>query len=175
MKATLCIASVLCALLVSGCYDDHHHHHDEELEPFFATIDRGEILTTELGAGAGLFVEYAEGGRWTLWTSCDTDLSARPCLWDVFVAAQGPITALETRDFEPSEDSATFSGDNSLSMFTTTTSGRDAISFSTEPGALIRLEVYLDGVDAPDYLVWFNAGVQSGAPYHPVVFQPDAP
>ncbi len=173
MKATLAIASIL-SLLATGCYDDHHLH-EEELEPFLATVDRGEVLTTELGAGAGLFVEYAQGGRWTLWSSCDTDLSARPCLWDVYVASQGAIDGLETRDFESGEDSVHFSSDSSFSMFTTTTSGSDSVSFSTDPGALIRLEVYLDGLDAPDYLVWFNSGIQSGAPYHPVVFQPDAP
>ncbi|HHH31287.1 MAG TPA: hypothetical protein ENK57_23475 [Polyangiaceae bacterium] len=179
MKATLCIASALFALSASGCVivhdDDDGHHHEPDVEPYFATVDRGEVLTTELGSGAGLFVEYAAGGRWTLRTSCDTDLSGRPCLWDVYVAAQGSISGLETRDFEASEDVAEYTGDNSLTMLTTTTFGADAISFSTEPGALIRVEVYLDGIDAPEYLVWFNSGVQNGAPYMPVVFQPDAP
>lgn len=175
MKATSRIALVATALLASGCYDDHHHHHEDDLDPYFATVDRGEVLTTELGAGAGLFVEYAEGGRWTLWTSCDTDLSGRPCFWDVYVSAQSAIGSLDTQGFEAGEDVVDYSGDSSLAMFTTTTSGSDGITFSTEPGALIRLEVYLDGVDAPDYLVWFNSGIQSGAPYNPVVFQPDAP
>ena len=178
MRATLCIASVLSAFLANGCVivaDDDDGHYDEPVsEPYFATIDRGQVLTTDLGVGAGMFVEYAEGGKWTIWGSCDTELSGLTCLWDVYVRAQGPISGLEARNLE-SEDVTEFTSDSSLVLLTATTEGSDGISFTTDPGALIRLEVYLDGYEAPDYLVWFNEDIRNGAPYMPVVFQPDAP
>jgi len=178
---TLCIASTaLLALFANGCVVDHHHHDDDggsyqpTNDPYFATVDRGEVLTTDLGQGAGLFVEYTEGGSWAFWASCDTDLSGRPCLWDVYVSSQEAITGLDGPDLED-EDSLDYSGDSTVVLYTTTTSGSDTMTFQTEPGALTRVEVYLDGDPAPGYLVWFNDGVQNGAPYMPVIFQPDAP
>jgi hypothetical protein len=188
MKPTLVLAStfalVAAAAFASGCVvhvDDDGHHHDDDggpppaSDPYFATVDRNEVLSTDLGEGAGLFVEYAEGGRWTLWTSCDTALSGRACLWDVYVSGQEPIDGLEGLDVEADDDFG-YSGSKSMVFYANTTLGSDAVTFETDPGSLIRLEVYLDGLSAPDYLVWMGNGtVNNGAPRLPVVFQPDAP
>ena len=79
MKTKLSILGVglLSAVAVNACviwpeddHDDHYVEPDPYIEPtVYTTIDADHVLDTDLGLGAGLFVEYGTGGRWTLWTS----------------------------------------------------------------------------------------------------------
>ena len=76
-----------------GYGSDGPHHgsmHDDDDDcggtVYAATIDTGVGLETDPGRGVGAFVEYAEGGSWRLFTSCDTLISGFVCLWDVIVS-----------------------------------------------------------------------------------------
>jgi hypothetical protein len=177
------IGAVAIVFTVNGCFiNDHHdddnHHYDDDVapaEPSFVTIDRNNVLSTELGYGAGFFVEYAEGGIWTVWTSCDTELTGNACYFEAVIASQAPIQAVEDVDLE-GFDRVSVVGDDGLSIYSETTNGRDMVTFTTAPGALVQMAIALDGFLAPGYFVWFGNGVvQDGAPSSPVVFQPDAP
>ncbi|MEM1033498.1 MAG: hypothetical protein AAF928_12115 [Myxococcota bacterium] len=152
----------------AGAFDD----------AYFTTVDRGVVLNTALGEGAGVFVEYAEGGQWTLWTTCDTLQSDYSCLWDVHVSSQRPvrIDTIELSETELDQDFAEVYSDNDFSFFTETTFGRDVITFRTDPRSLVQVDIVLDGWSEPGFLRWslFDE-VQGGAPYGPVVFQPDGP
>ncbi len=190
MLRPIALFAALALAALTGCVvvedDDGHHHDDDDghgpeipppqqPEPFYATIDRGATLTTDLGYGAGLFVEYAEGGQWTLWSSCDSYVSQASCFWraDVIVhdADIATFDGLELED----GDYLTHDGAN-LSLDWVTSYESDAVTFTTEPGALVEVHLYLDGISAPGYFVWYgNGDVQDGAPSNPVVFQPDAP
>src|SRR6185295_8574160 len=54
-----------------------------------APIDTGAALDTQPGQGAGVFIEYAAGGKWHLFTSCDTVKSGFGCIWDIIVTPIG--------------------------------------------------------------------------------------
>jgi hypothetical protein len=178
-------AAALALLGINGCIfvDDDHGHHDDDgyggppQEPYYTTIDRDQVLSTDLGDGAGLFVEYTSGGTWSVWTSCDTLLTDHSCVWEVSIVSQAAIDTVDAYGLEPNDEVARIAdATNRLAFFAETTFDSDEIVFTTEPGALVSIVAWLDGYDAPGYLVWFGNGeVRPGAPRSPVVFQPDAP
>lgn len=173
----LTLLALLALVGGSGCYggDPRHDLLLVEEEPFYATVDADRTLTTPLGEGAGLFVEYARGGRWTFWTSCDTGVTGLVCGFELTAYPRGGIVAVDGIDLEPG-DVVDVAGDGTLRWTTTTALDSDAIEVVAAPGALLDLELRLDGVIDPSYLVWFGNGVvRHGAPRSPVVFQPDAP
>jgi hypothetical protein len=175
-RTALSIA-VAAALATSGCIivDDDPDVIYQDGGAAFVTIDADQQLTTELGYGAGLFVEYYRGGQWTLWTSCDTELSGHYCDWEVNVASYAPIEGFEGFELE-GYDHVDRYGSYGLTFFAETAYDMDLLDFYTVPGELVEIEVLLDGYLAPEYVVWFGNGVvQSGLHDSPVVFQPDAP
>lgn len=194
LSAAVALATLSLGMLSTGCdveVDDDDGYYDDDDgysgggvgvgntggAAFYATVDRGVVLNTDLGQGAGVFVEYAEGGVWTIWTSCDTFQSDLSCLWDIHVSSQAPISSDTVDVFDSEgEDFAEIYSDYDLSFYTETSIGSDAISFVTQPKSLVQIEIVLDGFSEPAYLRWsFNGEVQPGAPYGPVVLQPDAP
>ncbi len=174
--ALFCTYAAPACVIVSD--DDDHHQPPPPVadQPYYTTIDADFVLDTNLGEGAGMFVEYGVGGRWNLWTSCDTLITGSLCIWDVRVTAlSGGIYDLlefDTEDYDYTE----YLRDNSLVFYAETGSDSDAVEFYTEPGTLLEVELALDGWVAPEYLVWYgNDTVHNGAPRSPVVFQPDQP
>ncbi|MBI4705149.1 MAG: hypothetical protein HY744_28920 [Deltaproteobacteria bacterium] len=139
------------------------------------TIDAGAVMSTELGEGVGLFVEYASGGRWTVWTSCDTALAHESCYFDVYVTASSVIgkpvgVDLEEGDHIDRHDQA------AISLHVDTDWDSDEMRFDTAPGAVVELELVLDGDVLPEYIYWVGGGVMHyGAPTSPVLFEPDVP
>ena len=174
----LAASAALAALALSsaaGCVVVHDDGPIIQDAPSYAVIDRGEILDTDLGYGAGVFVEYAEGGEWTIWTSCDSALSGTACYWDVYVSSQSAIDQVEPLDLEL-DDQVEQTSTYDLSFYANTALGSDAVRFRTGPGDLVSLDVLLDGYRSPDYLVWWENGqIVHGAPTSPAVFQPNAP
>jgi hypothetical protein len=145
-------------------------------DTYYTTVDADQLLDTDLGYGAGLFVEYGTGGRWTLWTSCDSELTGTLCFWDAHVYAHsGYISDLyeyETEDY----DYVDYRGDNALTFHAETGSDRDTIEFYADPGAWVEIELVLDGYLSPEFFVWHGDGyVHDGATGSPVVFEPSAP
>ena len=55
--------------------------------PKQVNITPGETLQTKPGEGVGIFVEYAAGGHWHVWTACDTFQSGVACDFKVFAIA----------------------------------------------------------------------------------------
>ena len=177
MNVIKSIAALLLPALASGCfiYDDGVRN-----DPFapersvYTTIDAGYTLSTSLGDGAAVFIEYESGGVWRAWTSCDTNLTGFGCMFDVHFSSQAPIetvatSGLETEDFVEE-------GAAQLSFYSTTYGSSDGVEFRTAPGALVSVELLLDGQVAPRYFVWYGNGVvRDGANGSPVVFQPDLP
>lgn len=144
-------------------------------EPFYTTVDADNTLTTSLGEGAGVFVEYARGGVWRFWTSCDSSVTGYGCKYRLYVYPHGGIAQVDGIDLEET-DSVDVHGDGTLTFAATTALDSDTIEVFTTPGALLEAELELDGIIDPSYFVWFGNGVvRQGAPRSPVVFQPDAP
>jgi hypothetical protein len=176
----LALAAAAClAVCTSGCLivDDESDYGPVVYpgDPYYTTIDAGHTLSTDIGYGAGLFVEYTSGGLWRLWTSCDTELTDLTCDFEVSVVSQAPIEAIDGFDLE-GYDHIDSLGVDAFGFHAETEYSSDAVEFVTAPGALVDIELVLDGAVAPSYFVWYGNGVVwNGAPRSPVVFQPDMP
>jgi hypothetical protein len=148
---------------------------DEEI--FTVGIDEGATLQADPGEGVGLFVEYAAGGKWRVWTTCDTNYSKVVCLFDAFVAVdiESQLTdvaedELEGADFTERLDQGM------IRIHAETGTDADAVTFTTPEGAVLALEMYLDDVSQPQFVYWFGDGVlHTGAPTNPVEFEPTTP
>lgn len=175
MKKSL--AALLLPALSSGCFIYDTEYDNVASAPpgaVYATIDADHTLSTELGEGAAVFIEYQSGGVWRAWTSCDTNLTGYGCAFDVHFSSQSVIETVSTAGLE-AEDFVEESGAN-ISFYATTYGSSDSIELRTAPGALMTVELVLDGQLAPRYLVWYGNGlVRDGANGSPVVFQPDLP
>ncbi len=138
-----------------------------------ASIDIGQPLDATPGRGAGVFVEYTEGGRWHLFTACDTAISGADCIFNVLVSVkdgQSP-SEVKTQGLGPDDTLCTYSGGFELAVATST--GLDGVTFQTAPNTTVYFEVFAGGVSDPRYLYWIGDGaVQAGAPSNPMGLEP---
>lgn len=146
-------------------------------DPF--TIDTGAVFDVVPGQGAGLWIEYLGDGAWDVYTSCDTAITDRPCDFDVILSA-GPDAAVsmpELHDAEP-VDSLELRSDGSFRMITGTALGLDGVTFTTDPGAPLTVDLLLDAQAQPSYLNWISDGAHvtgTESTSNPVIFIPAAP
>jgi hypothetical protein len=114
--------------------------------PILAPIDTNLTMTAAPGDGVGVFVEYATGGQWTVWWTCDSlvDSANPPCQFDVKISVRtGSITAPTTNGFAATD---TFtSSATQIEGVTTTSTGSDGVTFQTAPGAAIALSATVGG------------------------------
>lgn len=185
---------VTAPLTLGGCIivaDDHDHydHHDGWYDdeddpplppaetPALVALDTDALLHSEPGDGVGIFVEYAAGGTWTIWTTCDTDTSGAVCRFDVYasVDTSSELFDLWGSDLEGAD--RTWLIDQGVAKLEADTDwDADAMMFSTTPGAIVRIEAYLDGDHADRFIYWFGNGVlHKGAPTNPLDFEPTVP
>jgi hypothetical protein len=140
-----------------------------------ATIDADETMESEPGQGAGVFIEYATGGRWHVYTMCDTDITEQSCAFDVVVTmTDGSITDVRGDALESADD---LEEDGDGFQFSTVTSGDvDGVLFDATAGGTVRFEVFLDGVRDPRFVFWVGGGaIHNGAPTNPIDLVPSDP
>jgi hypothetical protein len=134
-------------------------------------------VSSEPGAGVGIFVQYAAQGQWTVWTTCDTNTSKVVCTFDVYASADtsSELTAIAGSGLE-GPDETQIVKDGTAYLHAETGSDTDTMTFTTTPGAIVRLEAYLDESAQPRFVYWFGKGVlHEGAPTNPVDFEPTSP
>jgi hypothetical protein len=115
--------------------------------PMTVAIDTNQTMSAAPGQGVGVFVTYDTGGNWNVWWTCDTDVdtSNPPCAFDVKITAQsGAITNVVPQKLEGT-DAITQTSAASVEGITTTTTGTDGLTFTTEPGAKILLSATVGG------------------------------
>ncbi|MGK3995685.1 hypothetical protein [Sorangium sp. So ce1024] len=190
---------VAAPLALGGCIivdddgRDHDHHHDWDdddddggnntpppppaNDPMRVAIDTDALLSSEPGEGVGVFVEYAAGGTWTLWTTCDTNQSRVPCTFDLYASVDTSSELFDIVGSELEKSDTTGLVDEGVAYFHAETGADfDAMTFTTTKGAVVRLEAYLDGVLEPRFVYWFGDGVlHKGAPTNPLDFKPTVP
>ena len=169
-----------CIIVDNDDHDDGYYYQDDgytppaQDDPQLVAIDTDAVIEAEPGEGVGLFVEYAAGGTWRIWTTCDTNYSKYICTFDGFLSVdlESDLSDLTNEALEGVDDVGVV--EPGVAQFHLETgSDIDALTFVTTPGAVVRLETYLDGVAEPRFVYWFGEGVlHTGAPTNPVDFQP---
>ncbi len=147
-------------------------------KPRLVNIDSDVALDSKPGDGVGVFVEYYVGGRYRIWTTCDTNFSGVTCPFDIFtsVDTSSIIAATGEEDLE-SYDSITVQPDQGIVDLHFETDGDyDAATIDVTPGAILRVEAYIDNQADSRFVYWFGDGVlHEGAPTTPVDFSPSKP
>jgi hypothetical protein len=175
------IALLALAAAPSGCFisSDSGDPAPPSAVPDQERIDTNAHMPVTGGAGAGLWIEYQSGGSWDVYTSCDTDVSHRPCAFDVIVSAPegASISGPELHDEEP-VDTLELRADGTLRMITGTAAGLDGVRFTTDPGAAIQIDMLLDGQAQPRFINWVSDGAHvtgTDTTTNPLVFVPTFP
>jgi hypothetical protein len=164
-------------------WDDGHHDDDDTpppaTEPQLVVIDAGAVITAEPGEGVGLFVEYQAGGLWRLWTSCDTNYSNAVCAFDIVVSVDtsSELIAITGEELEGLDEAGIFDGEQGAGYFLAETdSNMDGMTVETTPGAILRVDLILDGQPEARFIYWYGEGVlHQGAPTNPIDFEPSEP
>jgi hypothetical protein len=162
----------------SGCFvEDNGPPVDGS--PAEMSIDTGATLDVTPGDGAGMFVEYGGGGHWNVFTACDTAISpsGTACTFDILISADPGVVLSNVlpQDLDPA-DSLTLQSDGTIHLVAQTSTGGGGVSFDADPGAVIEIDMLLDGIAQPFYVNWIGDGVaQQGAPTNPVDFAPTSP
>lgn len=146
--------------------------------PVQVAITPDKTLQADAGEGVGIFVEYVAGGRWHVWTACDTNKSKLACDFEVFAIPEkgAKISNVLAAEALEGGDAAELLDDGSAHLSVSTSTEFDGMTFDTTPGAVVELEVYFDGHPDSRVVFWYgNETLHTGAPTDPVDFLPDSP
>src|SRR5690242_19751558 len=84
-------------------------------------IDTDATLVSKPGDGVGVFVEYASGGRWNVFTTCDTNISGAPCTFDVLISSEPGVVLANVRGTDLDDaDRIQLESDGSIRFMTRT-------------------------------------------------------
>jgi len=176
------------ASLISGCFVESSSHsggktmppdnpaHVLDTNPRTVAIEPDKALEATPGDGVGVFVEYATGGHWRVWTSCDTNTSKAVCNFNAFLTVEGggQISNVQGEDLETDDLAQLDTSGGSVHLDVRTSSEFDGMTFDATPGAKVELEVYLDNDPDPRIVYWFGDNVlHQGAPTDPIDFAPN--
>lgn len=140
------------------------------------TIDADAEIDVSPGDNVGVLVQYASGGHWNVFTSCDTLWTDVACEFDLFITPEAGSSLFNVSSSElEGSDVIELLDDGTLHLQTTTTTSFDGITFDTDPGALVEIYMVLDGYEQPEYFYSVGDGrLQEGAPTDPVAFVPSS-
>lgn len=187
MRRVLFLALPLTLFSVACTYDngDARRILDEQptcagnpVDPVQTEIDTDSKIEVQPGKGAGVFVEYSQGGHWLLRTTCDTEKNDVPCDWDVIVTPEDnrSISNVQPQDLEATDSVGIYPDyPRSYQLLAQTSADVDGITFDTEPGTAIAVDAFLDGTCALPYFFWVgNGAAHTGSPSNPLVLIPTA-
>jgi hypothetical protein len=145
-------------------------------------VDPNQTLTAQPGQGVGVFTQYKTGGQWTVWWTCDTNVTSLSCNFQIDVTvASGASGAITNVVNQLTEQGALLSQPtpNEVSATTTTTTAVDGIVFNTTPGAVITLDAKVGGSEDGSFLFFVqdgqvNGGYQ-GTLSDPLMLEPSSP
>jgi len=140
------------------------------------SIDTDKGITTAVGEGTGVFVEYQAGGHWHVFTSCDTIITGYGCTYDVTAQVFGStVSNVRGEDLE-TNDVAGSACPNAAYLSVSTGSNFDGMLFDAPAGAKVRVTAALGGALYPNLIYWVDADVaRSDANSNPLDLTPTAP
>lgn len=129
--------------------------------PLLVTVDTDQTMTAEPGDGVGVFVEYASGGNWTVWWTCDTKRTQQSCDFVVSAAAQtGSIANVDSSSVQGG--TVTSPSPERVEARVRTSTQLHGLTFTTAPGAVITLEAAVGGVKDGAFLFFVQDGKVNG-------------
>jgi hypothetical protein len=129
--------------------------------PMLVEVDTGQTLTANPGEGVGVFVEYAAGGKWHLWWTCDTQKTQQSCDFSVSAtAAQGNITNVDAQQLAGGYVASPTA--SRVEAHSSTSNEVNGINFTTNAGETITVEASIGGVEDGSFLFFVQDGKVNG-------------
>ncbi len=113
--------------------------------PMLVVVDTDQVMSANPGQGVGIFAEYATGGKWHLWWTCDTAHSRQNC--DVSIRATiavGTISNISTAEL--SGGIVTTPTPSRVEARSVTTTEVHGLTFTALPGASVTVEATVGGL-----------------------------
>ncbi len=179
------LAALLLVATLPACYvgtetvyverEPYYYDSDDEDEVPLLWIDSdAELAELAPGEETGLFIEYASGGLWRLYTTCG-DLDLGDCHWDVVTTVRGG-SFVGTDPYDLEYEDLLSSDDLGAWFDAFTGADLDGMYVQTTPGASLEVDALLDGEPAWDYVFWVSDGeAVYGVPSNPFELLPTDP
>jgi hypothetical protein len=147
--------------------------------PILVDVDTDKTMNAAPGQGVGVFVEYATGGHWHVWWTCDTNVNPQgplTCDFDVQASVATDKVTLTKAD---TPDGGAQTTPQSVEARTTTGSQVHGLWFDTTAGAEISVQATIGGqLDGRYFFFVQNGKVNggyTGTLTDPVMFEGNAP
>jgi hypothetical protein len=147
--------------------------------PMLVDVDANRTMTAAPGEGVGVFTEYATGGHWHVWWTCDTNVTAASCNFDLTASVTSGSLANVASALLEGGDQLVQANAAEVEVLTTTSTDVDGVRFDTSPGAVVTLEAKMNGQADGRILFFVQDGVVNGG-YKgmltdPLMFEPSTP
>jgi hypothetical protein len=148
-------------------------------QPMLVDVDTNRTMTAQPGEGVGIFTEYAAGGHWHVWWTCDTNQTGAGCSFDVSVTMPGGTLTNVTGEGLSATDQLLQPAAALVQVITQTSTGVAGVTFDTTPGSIVTLDARMNGV-ADGHLLFFVQAGQVNGGYKgmltdPLMFEPSTP
>jgi hypothetical protein len=149
-------------------------------EAMLVDVDTNRTMVAQPGDGVGVFTEYAAGGHWHIFWTCDTNRTRFDCGFNIAISTSSPITdaAGESLDVNDALSVAKVST-GQLGVVAQTSTQVKGITFDTMPGTSVTLDAQLDGERDGRILFFVQDGQvnggYSGPLADPITFEPSTP
>ena len=129
--------------------------------PMLVEVDTDQTMDAVGGEGVGVFIEYAKGGHWHLWWTCDTAQTRQSCDFSVSAtAASGTIENVDASELAGGV--ATSPTASRVEATSSTTTEVHGIRFDTKPGAVITVDAAIGGFKDGAFLFFVQDGKVNG-------------
>jgi len=131
--------------------------------PILVDIDTDKTMNAKPGEGVGVFAEYAAGGHWHIWWTCDTNVNpGGPVTCDFSVRANVTQGTITLKTDAPAGTSRIAPSGQEIDLDTTTGAEVHGFTFDTDPGAVITLEATIGGQHDGRYFFFVQNGQVNG-------------
>jgi hypothetical protein len=129
--------------------------------PMLVDVDTGQTMTADPGKGVGVFIEYAAGGKWHIWWTCDTSTTGQSCDFSVSASvATGTIGNLDTTEL--AGGSVTTPTASRVDARVTTSTEVHGLTFTTNAGAVLTVQASVGGIQDGSFLFFVQDGKVNG-------------
>jgi hypothetical protein len=124
-------------------------------------VDTDQTMTAVGGDGVGVFIEYAKGGHWHVWWTCDTTRTQQSCEFSVSAAAtSGNISNLDSAELAGGFTTSPTA--SRVDAKSTTTSQVHGMRFDTDAGAIVTIDAAVGGLKDGAFLFFVQDGKVNG-------------
>jgi hypothetical protein len=156
-------------------------------QPMLVVVDPNRTMSASPGDGVGVFTQYASGGHWNIWWTCDTNKTGESCAFDITVSVAGATTIANVVGQGISLTSTGASGltqsSQLLEATTTTTTSVQGVTFDTVSSTgvvpVITVDAKLSGQEDGSYFFFVQDdainGNYQGTLSDPLMLEPQSP